>query len=318
MGGENSKYLLSSSHPFPHPAKLFINNQKPDSSWGDHIPWVSFSENERIIGYPALTQSLHNPQNTLFNIKQIIGRKYFPFHSHIFELPHIFHRFSDPVLQGLMKQWPFKVVSQGNDKPFFQVNFQGKEQFFSPEEIYAMILARLKRSAETFLGYYVSNAVVAVPVYFNVAQCQAIMDAGTITGLNIIRLIPEPIAATYAYLNECSKANMMPGKELLIYDLGSTCNVALVSLANGVAEIRAVAGSMTLGGREFDTRLVEDFVLEYKRKFGKDITSSYRAMTRLRRACERARRRLSTISFVTIEIDALFEGIDFYTDLTRV
>jgi heat shock protein 1/8 len=262
--------------------------------------YVAFTSDERLIGEAAKNQAAMNPSNTVFDAKRLIGRN-----------------FSDKTVQDDMKLWPFKVVSD-NGKPIIEVEYQGKTKRFKAEEISAMVLTKMKETAETFLGDKVANAVITVPAYFNDAQRQATKDAGTISGLNVLRIINEPTAAAIAYgLDNASK---MKGKDtnVLIFDLGGgTFDVSLLTIEDGVFEVKATAGDTHLGGEDFDNTMVMHFVDEFKRKHKKDLSTSDRALRRLRTACERAKRTLSAQTTATIEIDSLFEGIDFQSSITR-
>ncbi|RCH78708.1 Hsp70 chaperone, partial [Rhizopus stolonifer] len=259
--------------------------------------YVAFTDTERLVGDAAKNQVAMNPHNTVFDAKRMIGR-----------------RFDDHEVQADMKHWPFKVVKK-DTKPYAHVEYKGETKDFSPEEISAMILGKMKEIAEAYLGKKVDSAVITVPAYFNDSQRQATKDAGTIAGLNVLRIINEPTAAAIAYgLDKKSKGET----NVLIYDLGGgTFDVSLLTIDDGIFEVKATAGDTHLGGEDFDNRLVDHFVQEFKRKFKKDITSNARAVRRLRTACERAKRTLSSATQTTIEIDSLFEGIDFYTSLTR-
>lgn len=263
--------------------------------------YVAFTDSERLVGDSAKNQAALNPANTVFDAKRLIGRK-----------------FSDPVIQADMKHWPFKVVQHDGDKPYIQVEFNGETKDFSPEEISAMVLGEMKRIAESFLGQKVTDAVVTVPAYFNDSQRQATKDAGVIAGLNIRRIINEPTAAAIAYgLDKMSGASGGE-RNVLIFDLGGgTFDVSLLTIDGGIFEVKATAGNTHLGGEDFDNRLVAHFVQEFKRKNGKDISTNARAVRRLRTACERAKRTVSTATQASIEIDSLADGMDFYTTLTR-
>ncbi|POG70569.1 heat shock protein 70 family [Rhizophagus irregularis DAOM 181602=DAOM 197198] len=210
--------------------------------------------------------------------------------------------------------WPFKIINK-NGKPVINVEYKGEKKDFTPEEILSMVLVKMKETAEAFLGTRVNNATITVPVYFNDSQRQAIKDAGLIAGLNILRIYTGPIAAAIAY----GLDNKAPGEQnVLFFDLGGgTFDVSLLIIEEGIFEVKAVAGDNHLGGEDFDNRLVNHFVQEFKRKFKKDISSNARAVRRLRTACERAKRTLSTSIKASIEIDSLYESIDFYTSLTR-
>jgi len=259
--------------------------------------YVAFTDTERLIGDSAKNQVAMNPVNTVFDAKRLIGR-----------------RFDDTEVQADMKHWPFKVVNK-DSKPFIQVEFKGEQKVFSPEEISAMVLVKMKETAEAYLGKPVKNAVITVPAYFNNAQREATRDAGIIAGLNVMRIVNEPTAAALAYgLDQKTKGE----KNILIFDLGGgTFDVSLLTVEDGVFEVKATAGDTHLGGEDFDNRMVTYFVEEFKRKHKADITSNKRALRRLRTACERAKRTLSSATQTTIEIDALHDGIDFYVPITR-
>jgi L1 cell adhesion molecule like protein len=226
-------------------------------------------------------------------------------------------RFSDPSVQGDMKLWPFKVIPGPADKPVIVVNFKGEQKEFSAEEISSMVLVKMKEIAEAFLGKAVKNAVVTVPAYFNDSQRQATKDAGVISGLNVLRIINEPTAAAIAYGLD-KKASSTGEKNILIFDLGGgTFDVSLLTIEEGIFEVKSTAGDTHLGGEDFDNRMVNHFVQEFKRKYKKDISGNPRALRRLRTACERAKRTLSSTAQTTIEIDSLYEGVDFYSTITR-
>lgn len=259
--------------------------------------YVGFTDSERLIGDAAKNQVALNPQNTVFDAKRLIGRK-----------------FDDAAVQSDMKLWPFTVIND-NTKPKIKVEFKGEEKTFFPEEISSMVLTKMKETAEAYLGKSVSSAVITVPAYFNDSQRQATKDAGAIAGLNVLRIINEPTAAAIAY-----GLDKKGGKEknILIFDLGGgTFDVSVLSIDDGVFEVKATAGDTHLGGEDFDNRMVNHFVQEFKRKHKKDITSNKRAVRRLRTACERAKRTLSSSTQASIEIDSLFDGTDFYSNITR-
>lgn len=260
--------------------------------------WVSFTDTERLVGNGAKIQGNANPENTIFDAKRLIGRKY-----------------SDPVIKQDLLHWPFKVVADQSDKPLFEVKFMGETKRFTPEEISAMVLTKMKQTAESYLGESVTSAVVTVPAYFNDSQRQATKDAGTIAGLNVARIINEPTAAAIAYgLDKIEDKE----KNILIFDLGGgTFDVSLLTVDGGIFEVRATAGDTHLGGEDFDTRMVKHCADKFKKETGKDITNNPRALRRLRVACERAKRTLSSSTQAQIEIESLFEGNDFYTTITR-
>jgi len=261
--------------------------------------YVAFTDTERLIGDAAKNQVAMNPNNTIFDAKRLIGRK-----------------FNDSTVAADMKHWPFKVVNSGG-KPKLEVEYKNEEKQFTPEEISAMVLVKMKETAEAYLGHPVKDAVVTVPAYFNDSQRQATKDAGVIAGLNITRIINEPTAAAIAYgLDKKSGSNKE--KNILIFDLGGgTFDVSILSIDEGIFEVKATAGDTHLGGEDFDNRMVDHFIQEFKRKHKKDISGNKRALRRLRTACERAKRTLSSAAQANIEIDSLFEGIDFYTSITR-
>jgi len=241
-----------------------------------------------------------NPKNTVFDAKRLIGRK-----------------FSDPTVQNDKKHWPFGVVKKGDDKPYIQVNYKDELKDFTPEEISAMVLTKMKETAEAYLGHPVKDAVITVPAYFNDSQRQATKDAGTIASLNVIRIINEPTAAAIAYGLD-KKKNEGKEQHILIFDLGGgTFDVSLLAIDGGVFEVKATAGDTHLGGEDFDNRLVDHFAQEFKKKYKHDLSGNVKALRRLRTACEKAKRTLSSVTQTSIEIDALHEGIDFYTSITR-
>jgi len=216
-----------------------------------------------------------------------------------------------------MKLWPFKVVAGPGDKPMILVTYKGEEKKFSAEEISSMVLIKMREVAEAFLGHAVKNAVITVPAYFNDSQRQATKDAGAISGLNVLRIINEPTAAAIAYGLD-KKASRKGEQNVLIFDLGGgTFDVSILTIEEGIFEVKATAGDTHLGGEDFDNRLVNHFVSEFRRKHKKDISGNARALRRLRTACERAKRTLSSTAQTTIEIDSLYEGIDFYATITR-
>ncbi|KAJ9535697.1 hypothetical protein OSB04_un001149 [Centaurea solstitialis] len=262
---------------------------------------VAFADNERFIGDAAKNQGPTNPTNTIFDAKRLIGR-----------------RFSDSVVQHDMKLWPFKVIKGPTDTPKIVVSYKGQQKEFLAEEISSMILYKMKESAEAYLENTIKDAVVTVPAYFNDSQRQATKDAGTIAGLNIIRLINEPTAAAIAY--GLDKSYDVIGKmNVVVFDLGGgTFDISLLTMAeSGNFEVKAVAGDTHLGGQDFDNRMVDHCVKEFKRRCNKDLTGNQKALGRLRFACEKAKRILSCTTTTSIELDCLHDGIDFSMKFSR-
>jgi len=242
-------------------------------------------------------QSSQNPENTIFDAKRLIGRN-----------------FTDTATQNDIKQFPYNVINKDN-KPIIQASYKNEIKDFQPEEISSMILVKMKEIAEAYIGEKVDSAVITVPAYFNDSQRQSTKDAGAIAGLNVLRMINEPTAAAIAYGldNKTEKE-----KNILIYDLGGgTFDVTLLTIEDGVFEVKATAGDTRLGGEDFDTRLVQHFTQDFKRKHKKDMSENKRSIRRLRTACENLKKTLSSSTQATIEIDSLFEGIDYSSTITR-
>lgn len=257
--------------------------------------YVAFTDEERLIGDAAKNQAAMNPENTIFEAKRFIGR-----------------RFDDPAIQKDLHLYPFKVIGIDN-KPYFKVKFNGETKNFSPEEIGAMVLTKMKETAEAYLGHKVTSAVVTCPAYFNDSQRQATKDAGTIAGLNVLRIINEPTAAALAYgLDKRSETTV------LIFDCGTcTHDVSVLTIDDGIFEVKSTNGNLRLGGADFDNRLLIHLSEEFKKKYKKDLSTNNKALSRLRAACERAKKTLSSQLQATIEIDSLMDGQDFYTSITR-
>ncbi|KAL7632904.1 UNVERIFIED_CONTAM: hypothetical protein RMT77_011813 [Armadillidium vulgare] len=259
--------------------------------------YVAFTDTERLIGDAAKNQVAMNPNNTIFDAKRLIGRK-----------------FDEQSVQSDMKHWPFNVINEGG-KPKIRVDYKGEAKTFFPEEISSMVLIKMKETAEAYLGKPVKDAVITVPAYFNDSQRQATKDAGTISGVNVLRIINEPTAAAIAYGLDKKVGGE---RNVLIFDLGGgTFDVSILTIEDGIFEVKSTAGDTHLGGEDFDNRMVNFFVQEFKRKYKKDLSVNKRSLRRLRTACERAKRTLSSSTQASIEIDSLFEGIDFYTSITR-
>jgi len=260
--------------------------------------YVAFTDSERLIGDAAANQAPRNPENTVFDAKRLIGRK-----------------FAEPEVQEDMKHWPFKVVSGKDDKPKIEVDYNGARKQFEAEEISAMVLTKMKETAEAFLDSKVDTAVITVPAYFNDSQRQATKDAGTIAGINVARIINEPTAAAIAYGLDKKEGE----KNVLIFDLGGgTFDVSILTIEDGVFEVKSTAGDTHLGGEDFDNRLVEHCLQDFKRKNrGSDPSKNNRSIRRLRTACERAKRTLSSSTQASIEIDSLYDGMDYMATITR-
>jgi len=257
--------------------------------------YVGFTDTENLCGQSAKSQAAMNTENTIYDAKRLIGRK-----------------FSDPTVQADLKHYTFKVVPDADDKPMIKLS-DGKTYY--PEQISAMVLAEMKKTAESYLGHKVTKAVITVPAYFNDSQRASTKDAARICGLEVLRIINEPTAAALAYGldKKCDEE-----KNVLIFDLGGgTFDVSLLTLDDGLFEVKATAGDTHLGGEDFDSRMVTHLINEFKRKEKVDVSNNHRAVRRLRTACEKAKRTLSASSSANIEIDALYEGKDFYTSITR-
>jgi heat shock 70kDa protein 1/2/6/8 len=259
--------------------------------------YVAFNETEMLVGDVAMYQAAMNSSNTVFDVKRLIGRK-----------------FTDSTVQADMKHWPFHVVEGPNTTPLIEVKYKGETKQIKAEEISAIILTKMKSIAEDYLGKSVQNAVITVPAYFNDSQRRSTINAGTIAGLNVLRIISEPTAAAIAHgLHE-----QLSKKNILVFDLGGgTFDVSVMKINKGVFEVKATIGDTHLGGEDFDNRMVDYFVKLFEQKFKKDITDNPRSLRRLRTACERAKRALSLSSEVPMEIESLYDGIDFYETITR-
>ena len=272
--------------------EILVNDQ------GNRITpsYVAYTNDERLVGDAAKQQAASNPTNTVFDVKRFIGRK-----------------FNEKEVQADLKHYPYKVVNK-DGKPLIQVEYQGETKKYTPEQISAVILGKMKEVAESYLGKKVTHAVVTVPAYFNDNQRQATKDAGVIAGLNVLRIVNEPTAAAIAYGLDKTGGE----RHIIVYDLGGgTFDVSLLSIDEGVFEVLATAGDTHLGGEDFDQRVINYFAKSYNKKNGVDITKDLKAMGKLKREAEKAKRTLSSQKTTRIEIEAFFEGNDFSETLTR-
>jgi len=258
--------------------------------------YVAFNDTERLVGDAAKNQANMNPTNTVYDAKRLIGRKY-----------------NDSIVQNDIKNLAYKVKNH-NDKPVIEVQYKNEEKTFQPEEISSMVLTKLKETAEAYIGDTVTDAVITVPAYFNDSQRQATKDAGAIAGLNVLRIINEPTAAAIAYGLDKTKSE----RTVMIFDLGGgTFDVSLLVIEEGIFEVKATAGDTHLGGEDFDNLLMKHFIDEFKRKNKVDISDNKKSLRRLKTACERAKRTLSTSSSASIELESLYNGIDMFTNISR-
>jgi heat shock protein 5 len=258
--------------------------------------FVAFNDDERLVGDAAKNQAASNTKNTVFDIKRLIGLKY-----------------KDTSVQSDLKHLPYKVINK-DGKPQVKVTYSGEEKNFTPEEISSMILGKMKEIAEDYLGKKVTHAVVTVPAYFNDAQRQATKDAGTIAGLNVLRIVNEPTAAAIAYGLDRTDGE----RQIIVYDLGGgTFDVSLLSIEGGVFEVLATAGDTHLGGQDFDYRVVNHFTKVFNKKHDVDVTKNPKSLGKLKREVEKAKRTLSSQMSTRIEIESFFDGIDFSETLTR-
>jgi len=259
---------------------------------------VAFNETERLVGEPAKNQAPMNPENTIYEIKRFMGK-----------------RFEERQVQNDIKLCSYKVVEkEGN--PVVDVQYMNERKQFRPEEISATILSYMKAQAEAYLGETVTDAVITVPAYFNDQSRQATKDAGTIAGLNVLRIINEPTAASIAY--GLDKLSDKDAKNICVVDLGGgTSDFSILTIDGGVFEVLATSGDSHLGGSDFDTRLVQYFTEEFKKKHKLDISNNSRALRRLRTACERVKKTLSVNNMAQIEVDSLMDGQDLNSSISR-
>lgn len=258
---------------------------------------VAFTPEERLVGNSAKNNLLIDPTNTIYDVKRLIGRKYV-----------------DPTVKADSQYWPFKIFNKGG-VPNIKASFKGKNTLFTPEEISSTILEKMKDIAEDYIGEPLVDAVITVPAYFNDSQRQATKDAGTIAGLNVLRIINEPTAAAIAY-----GLDKKDSKELnvLIFDFGGgTLDISLLTLVDGIFEVNATSGNTHLGGSDIDNLLVEHFSREFEQETGISLKDNPRALRRLRSECERVKIDLSAKTNTQIVIEALHTGIDFKSSLSR-
>lgn len=260
--------------------------------------YVAFNETERLVGDGAKNQAGMNPTNTLYDVKRLMGR-----------------RFNDPEVQKALTHLSYKVQDDGKNRPQIVVQFQGEEKKLYPEEVSAMVIQRMKEIAEMYLGEEVKDMVITVPAYFNDAARQATKDAAVIAGVNVLRIINEPTAAAIAYgLDNCKGV----AKNVLIFDCGGgTFDVTIINIDDGIFEVLATGGDCFLGGEDIDNKLVDHFAQDFQRKHKKSLKDNARAVKRLKQACERLKRNLSTSSQASLELDALYDGVDYVSNLSR-
>lgn len=261
--------------------------------------WVAFVENERLIGESAKNLISADPKNVIYAVKRFIGRT-----------------FDDPVVQQEMKNVTYKIVNDGKNRPQIEVDYMNDTKRFYPEEISAMVIGKMKSIAESYLGHKVHKAVITVPAYFNDNQKQATKDAAIIAGLEPIRLVAEPTAAALAY--HLDKNDGKSDKKIMVVDAGcGTLDVSMLNIDEGVIEVLATSGDTHLGGEDYDNRLMEHFINEFKKKHRKDIRDSRKSLRRLKLACEKCKITLSSTTQSSVELDSLYEGIDFSSTITR-
>jgi len=272
-----------------------IANDQGNRITPSYVAWEADS-GERLIGDAAKNQATINPENTVFDAKRLIGRN-----------------FNDKTVKHDAKMWPFRLTNK-NGRPYINVKVGDENKSYAPEEISAMVLTKMKTIAENYLGAEVKNAVVTVPAYFNDAQRQATKDAGTISGMNVMRIINEPTAAAIAYGLDKKGGE----KNILVFDLGGgTFDVTMLTIDNGVFEVLATNGDTHLGGEDFDQRIMAYFMKLFKKKHKKDMSKDKRSIQKLRREVERVKRVLSSQHSARLEVEALYDGVDFSEQLTR-
>jgi len=285
-------------------AAVWLNDRVeiiPDGQTGSRIipSYVSFSDEEKLVGDAAKNQSTMNPKNTVYDAKRLIGRK-----------------FNDAVVQEDIKLWSFNVTGDSNNKPLINVKYKKEDKQFHPEEISAMVIQRLKETTESFLGHPLKKVVITVPAYFNDSQRQATKDAGAIAGLEVLRIINEPTAAAIAY--GLDKTDDKQERNILVFDCGGgTHDVSILTLDGGIFEVKATGGDTHLGGSDIDNLIVEWLCEDIKKRMKKDVRENARALKRLNIAAEKAKKTLSASTTTTIEVESLLDGVDYNTSLTR-
>ena len=285
-------------------AAVWLNDRVeiiPDGQTGSRIipSYVSFSDEEKLVGDAAKNQSTMNPKNTVYDAKRLIGRK-----------------FNDAVVQEDIKLWSFNVTGDSNNKPLINVKYKKEDKQFHPEEISAMVIQRLKETTESFLGHPLKKVVITVPAYFNDSQRQATKDAGAIAGLEVLRIINEPTAAAIAY--GLDKTDDKQERNILVFDCGGgTHDVSILTLDGGIFEVKATGGDTHLGGSDIDNLIVEWLCEDIKKRMKKDVRENARALKRLNIAAEKAKKTLSASTTTTIEVESLLDGVDYNTTLTR-
>ncbi len=285
-------------------ASIWINDRVeviPDFQTGSRIipSYVCFTDDEKLVGDAAKSQSTMNPKNTVYDAKRLIGRK-----------------FTDSTVQDDAKLWSFKVTGDNDNKPLVNVKYKNEDKQFHPEEISAMVIQRLKETTEAYLGHPLKKVVITVPAYFNDSQRQATKDAGAIAGLEVLRIINEPTAAAIAY--GLDKTDDKSEKNILVFDCGGgTHDVSILTLDGGVFEVRATGGDTHLGGSDVDNCIVDYLCDDVKKRYKKDVRENARALKRLNIAAEKAKKTLSSATTTTVEVESLFDGVDYTAQLSR-
>ena len=285
-------------------AAIWINDKVeiiPDHQTGSRIipSYVGFTDEEKLVGEPAKNQSTMNPKNTVYDAKRLIGRK-----------------FDDPSVASDSKLWSFKVTKDANNKPLINVKHKNEDVQFHPEQISAMVIQRLKETTESYIGKELKKVVITVPAYFNDSQRQATKDAGTIAGLEVLRIINEPTSAAIAY--GLDKNNSDKETNIIVFDCGGgTHDVSILTLDGGIFEVKATGGDTHLGGSDIDNVIVDYLCDDIKKKHKVDVKQNAKALKRLNIAAERAKKNLSSSTTTSIEVDSLIDGVDYTHTLSR-